>query len=257
MRDQRFYRPHRQDPPRQLDPAGRSQRYGGIARTQRLHAADRRVRFIKPYKRIAESLRAVRRLVRLTPEVRMILVGEPHPEFPVHDFIRSSTWTTTSTCWDSLPSSNSRVICRPATSFSICAIRQSARLRAVCCAPWGWARRCWSPMSARSTSFPTASASKCRSVLDEEDLIFEYLNLLVSRPELARTYGRECQKAWVEPECNWGVVAERYVKFLGECVTGVVAPEPTAPLPDGRGSKRPGHTGHRRARTADRRGPAP
>ena len=45
--------------------------------------------FIKPYKRIAESLRAVRRLVRLAPEVRMILVGEPHPEFPIHDFIRS------------------------------------------------------------------------------------------------------------------------------------------------------------------------
>ena len=39
--------------------------------------------YLKPYKRIAESLRALRRLVRLDPRVRMILVGEPHPEFPV------------------------------------------------------------------------------------------------------------------------------------------------------------------------------
>ena len=39
--------------------------------------------FLKPYKRIAESLRAFRRLVRLVPAAKMILVGEPHPEFPI------------------------------------------------------------------------------------------------------------------------------------------------------------------------------
>jgi glycosyltransferase involved in cell wall biosynthesis len=36
--------------------------------------------YLKPYKRIAESLRAFRRLVRLAPNARMILVGEPHPD---------------------------------------------------------------------------------------------------------------------------------------------------------------------------------
>ena len=45
--------------------------------------------FLKPYKRIAESLRAFRRLVRLAPDVKMILVGEPHPEFPIEPMIRS------------------------------------------------------------------------------------------------------------------------------------------------------------------------
>ena len=39
--------------------------------------------FLKPYKRIAESLRAFRRLVRLVPTAKMILVGKPHPELPV------------------------------------------------------------------------------------------------------------------------------------------------------------------------------
>src|ERR1051325_8382231 len=45
--------------------------------------------YLKPYKRIAESLRAFRRLVRIAPSARMILVGEPHPEFPVESMIRS------------------------------------------------------------------------------------------------------------------------------------------------------------------------
>src|ERR1039457_4260000 len=45
--------------------------------------------FLKPYKRIAESLRAFRRLVRLVPNARMILVGEPHPEFPLEAMIGS------------------------------------------------------------------------------------------------------------------------------------------------------------------------
>ena len=36
--------------------------------------------FLKPYKRIAESLRAFRRLIRVAPEARMLLVGEVHPE---------------------------------------------------------------------------------------------------------------------------------------------------------------------------------
>ena len=45
--------------------------------------------YLKPYKRIAESLRALRRLVAVEPRVRMILVGEPHPEFPVHQLIRT------------------------------------------------------------------------------------------------------------------------------------------------------------------------
>ena len=43
--------------------------------------------FLKPYKRIAESLRAFRRLLRVQPNARMILVGEPHPDFPLQSLI--------------------------------------------------------------------------------------------------------------------------------------------------------------------------
>ncbi|HUO28993.1 MAG TPA: glycosyltransferase, partial [Bryobacteraceae bacterium] len=45
--------------------------------------------FLKPYKRIAESLRAFRRLLRVVPTAKMILVGEPHPDFPLQSLIRS------------------------------------------------------------------------------------------------------------------------------------------------------------------------
>ena len=38
--------------------------------------------FLKPYKRIAESLRAFRRLIRVIPDAKMILVGEAHPARP-------------------------------------------------------------------------------------------------------------------------------------------------------------------------------
>jgi SAM-dependent methyltransferase len=49
----------------------------------------------------------------------------------------------------------------------------------------------------------------------EEDYLFEYLNVLVSRPEVARALGERAQE-WVERECNWTSVAERYVRFLEE-----------------------------------------
>ena len=45
--------------------------------------------FLKPYKRIAESLRAFRRLLRVSPEAKMILVGEPHPELQLPSLIQS------------------------------------------------------------------------------------------------------------------------------------------------------------------------
>jgi glycosyltransferase involved in cell wall biosynthesis len=101
--------------------------------------------YLKPYKRIAESLRAFRRLLRLQPQAKMILVGEPHPDLPLEDMIRS----------DSRPSKNSPATFRPATSSSTCAIRRWAKARARCCGRWGWARRRWFPRWGASASSPT------------------------------------------------------------------------------------------------------
>src|SRR5258708_37430621 len=45
--------------------------------------------FLKPYKRIAEALRALRRLLRVEPRAKMILVGEPHADVPLASLIRN------------------------------------------------------------------------------------------------------------------------------------------------------------------------
>jgi SAM-dependent methyltransferase len=50
----------------------------------------------------------------------------------------------------------------------------------------------------------------------EEDQLFEYLNLLVSRPDLRQVLGATARK-WVETECTWPKVAQRYAEFL-DCV---------------------------------------
>ena len=45
--------------------------------------------FLKPYKRIPESLRAFRRLLRVEPRAKLILVGEAHPDLNLNSLIRS------------------------------------------------------------------------------------------------------------------------------------------------------------------------
>jgi SAM-dependent methyltransferase len=54
---------------------------------------------------------------------------------------------------------------------------------------------------------------KVRVGRGEEDLIFEFLNLLVSRRDLAQSMGGRARD-WVRRESNWDTVAERYVSFL-------------------------------------------
>jgi SAM-dependent methyltransferase len=70
----------------------------------------------------------------------------------------------------------------------------------------------------------------------EEDLIFEYMNLLVSRREVARSLGARAH-AYVERECNWESVAHRYASFLcavkeGRDWTPAEAPTAAEVLPE-------------------------
>src|SRR5207245_9440054 len=47
------------------------------------------LRLLHAYKRLAAPGRGFRRVVRLVPNLKMILVGEPHPEFPIEPMIRA------------------------------------------------------------------------------------------------------------------------------------------------------------------------
>ena len=194
--------------------------------------------FLKPYKRIPESLRAFRRLLRLVPNARMILVGEPHPDFPIEPMLRSMGL-----------SANVRVLgFAPIEDFTgylgACDIVLNLRyptvgessgtmLRAL-----GLGKAVLVSEIGSFAEFPDDVCLKVPVGQGEEDLIFEYLNLLVSRPEVSWALGRRARD-YVTRECNWNVVAARYAGFLEAVLTGAewqsgpaAAPAPPAePIP--------------------------
>src|SRR3954451_13121304 len=190
--------------------------------------------FLKPYKRIAESLRAFKRLVRTVPTARMILVGEPHPEFPIDSMIQSmGLW------------GNVRVLgftpieeftgylaaCDVVLNLRYTTVGESSGtlLRAL-----GLGKPVLVSEIGSFAEFPEDVCLKVPVGAEEEDLIFEYLNLLVSRPEVARELGARA-KQYVAEECNWPAVANWYAEFLDAVVRGKEWQRPTRERADGAG----------------------
>lgn len=187
--------------------------------------------FLKPYKRIAESLRAFRRLVRLAPNAKMILVGEPHLEFPIEPMIRSMGL-----------SANVRVLgFAPIAEFvgylGACDIVLNLRYPTVgessgtMLRSLGLGRAVMVSQIGSFAEFPDDVCLKVPVGAGEEDLIFEYLNLLVSRPDVAQALGKRARD-YVAEQCNWGAVARQYAGFLSAVVEGKewVSPSDAAPL---------------------------
>ena len=173
--------------------------------------------FLKPYKRIAESLRAFRRLVRLVPNARMILVGEPHPEFALDAMIRSMGLSANVRLLGFTPIGDFTsyiAACDVVLNLRYPTVGESSGslLRAL-----GLGRAVLVSDVGSFREFPEEVCLKVPVGAGEEDLIFEYLNLLVSRPDVARALGQRA-KNYVAEECNWPAVARQYVSFL-EAVT--------------------------------------
>ena len=175
--------------------------------------------YLKPYKRIAESLRAFQRLVRLVPQARMILVGEPHPEFPLAAMIRTMSL-----------SANVRVLgFAPIEEFvgylGACDIVLNLRYPTVgessgtLLRSLGLGKAVMVSEVGSFQEFPEDVCLKVPVGAGEEDIIFEYMNLLVSRPEVAQALGANARD-YVARECNWGAVARQYAAFLEAVVEG-------------------------------------
>ncbi len=175
--------------------------------------------FLKPYKRVAESLRAFRRLVRVAPDARMILAGEAHEELPLDAMITSL----------GLSAHVRRLGFTPIEDFNgylgACDIVLNLRyptvgessgtlLRAL-----GMGRAVVVSDVGSFREYPDDICLKAPVDSSEEDHLFEYLNLLVSRPELARAMGTRARE-WVKRECSWESVACRYASFLQAVVEG-------------------------------------
>jgi glycosyltransferase involved in cell wall biosynthesis/SAM-dependent methyltransferase len=175
--------------------------------------------YLKPYKRIAESLRALRRLVKLNPRVRMILVGEPHPDFHVEqlirtlglaEYVRVLGFTPIEEFVEYIGACDIVLNLRyPTVGETSGSLQRALGLgKAVIVSDVGSFAELPDDVCLKVPTVPGEAPQ-------EEDFIFEFLNLLVSRPELARAIGQRARQ-WVERECNWGAVADRYVAFLSQ-----------------------------------------
>jgi len=194
---------------------------------------------LKPYKRIAESLRAFRRVLRHQPEARLILVGEPHPELPVDSLLRSL---------DLLPAV--RIVGRAGIDdfvgyLSACDIVLNLRYPTVgetsgtLLRAFGLGKAVFVSDVGAFAEFPSSVCVKVPVGAGEEDLLAESLLLLTQRRDLAAAMGERARQ-WVERECNWDRVGELYCSFLDAVHRGrtwtppVLAgeqPEPPAPVP--------------------------
>ena len=173
--------------------------------------------FLKPYKRIAESLRAFKRLLRVEPRARMMLVGEPHPEFPLNRIIAS--------------------------------LGIGASVRVLGFTPIeefvGYIAACDIVLNLRYPTVGESSGTLLRSlglgkavIVSDIGSFAEYPDEIclkvpveparrryavrVSEPAGVSSGGCvrrwvERAREWVERECNWDSVAERYVAFLESC----------------------------------------
>jgi len=175
--------------------------------------------YLKPYKRIAESLRALRRLVKLDKRVRMILVGEPHPEFAVEqivrtlgleEYVRVLGFAPIDKFVDYMGACDIVLNLRnPTVGETSGSLQRALGLgKAVIVSDIG-----------AFSELPDDICLKVSTGRGEEDLIFEYLHLLVSRPDLARAMGNRA-KEWAERECNWSAVAGHYAEFLSQFAGG-------------------------------------
>lgn len=190
--------------------------------------------FLKPYKRIAESLRAFRRLIRVIPEARMILCGEVHPELPLAGMIRSMGLSAHVRHIGFVPIEDFNgymSACDVVLNLRYPTVGESSGtlLRAL-----GLGKAVVVSDIGSFREYPDEICLKAPVDASEEDHIFEYLNLLVSRPGVAQGLGARARR-WVEIECNWESVARRYCDFLEAVVEGrewqppVEASEPGKP----------------------------
>jgi glycosyltransferase involved in cell wall biosynthesis len=169
--------------------------------------------FLKPYKRIAESLRAFRRLVRALPDARMILVGEAHPELPLQSLIVSMGLQEHVRHLDFVPLEDFNgylgacdIVLNlryPTVGESSGTLQRALGMgKAVIVSDVGSFRE-----------LPDDICLKTPVDATEEEHLFEYLNLLATRPSVRCALGDRA-RAWAEQECSWDSVARRYTEFL-------------------------------------------
>jgi SAM-dependent methyltransferase len=175
--------------------------------------------FLKPYKRIAESLRAFKRLLRAHPDARMVLVGEPHPDFPLKSLIEGLGLQASVRVLGFVPIEQFVgyiAACDIVLNLRFPTVGESSGtlLRSL-----GLGRAVIVSNIGSFAEYPDDVCLKVPVDTTEEDTLYEYLNALVARPDLRQALGEKA-RAWVERECNWRSVADRYLSFVETVAAG-------------------------------------
>ncbi|MGA2183184.1 MAG: glycosyltransferase [Bryobacteraceae bacterium] len=175
--------------------------------------------YLKPYKRIAESLRALQRLVQVVPAAKMILVGEPHPELPLESLIDSLRLQPCVRVlgYTSIEDFNGYLsACDVVLNLRYPTVGENSGtlMRAM-----GMGKPVLVSDTGSFSELPDGVCLKVPVDATEEDFLYEYLSLLTSRPTLARQIGEKARE-WVERECSWPLAARRYLDFLEAVVQG-------------------------------------
>lgn len=189
--------------------------------------------FLKSYKRIAESLRAFRRLIKVEPAAKMILVGEPQPELPLQSWIQALDLGASVRVLGFTPIEDFNgyiAACDIVLNlrFSTVGENSGTLMRAL-----GLGKAVLVSDVGSFCEYPDEVCLKVPVAAAEEDTIFKYLNLLVSSPAVRAELGTRARD-WVKCECSWEHVAQRYAEFLHSVVTAepVIEEDPlTTDLP--------------------------
>lgn len=189
--------------------------------------------FLKPYKRIAEALRAFKRLIKLHPEARMILVGEAHPALPLANMVSSLGLSSHVRHIDYAPIDDFNgymAACDIVLNLRYPTVGETSGtlLRAL-----GLGKAVVVSDVGAFSEYPDDICLKAPVDRSEEEHLFEFLNLLTARPETTSALGQKARQ-WVEQNCSWEHVARRYHDFLQAIASGahwedpVLAPESRA-----------------------------
>ena len=175
--------------------------------------------FLKPYKRIAESLRALASVVRVHPHVRIILVGEEHPDFPVRHlishlnlepFVRLLGHVEISEFEQWIGAVDVCLNLRYPTFGET----SGTLLRAL-----GLGRATIVSDVGSFSDLPDDTCLKVPVGENEVDLIRRYIDLLVTRPEVGRVVGAAARN-YVARECSWPHVADLYSSWITSVAQG-------------------------------------
>lgn len=206
--------------------------------------------FLKPYKRIAESLRAFRRLLRVEPRAKMLLCGEAHPELPLESMVHALGLSPhVRAIGFASPEDFDGYIaaCDIVLNLRYPTVGESSGtlLRAL-----GMAKAVVVSDIGSFAEYPDSVVLKAPVDATEEDTLFEYLSLLAADPGLGRSLGERARE-WVRSECSWRVAAGHYADFVRAVIdgraaeSGVIKPMPAPPPePPGDGEPPPVEPGY-------------